>query len=770
MGITLLKPNQTWPQIRILHAKTFGATSAAPATSGTAWTVLPMQGEGQKRHGFEFLDCDRACLPFVGRARFKLEFGLFTDGIYSADPASVASLQTGEPWNPDDDQLFLNDLRGHEIRIQESEDGTTWRTIWWGQCEYQEDIGSPGATIPRGTRIYHCVDGLQRANRWMMSVHGYHDGTFTIPATAANSLARGAAGYNVPNQQDAIYAKNRSNTTLLAESGYNTFCHTAPGRGDGYWTAQSAVQHALVVSRPAGEPRFAFPTNPEPLLESVHAWAVRESDTAMDVLVNICRRERGRGTVYVDWSEAAAEGPLTVFLKVKPQLILDVTYTDPTTLDVITIAGAETAGTVYQDVDLIGDHRAVESGFKLGDPYQYRYDYLETLGEQIEVAVTLAYIDGQTGSTGEWVGEAIAPGWTNDEATAFKALIDADEPQRNVFRFRTVFQLHTLRQDWSGQAGDGNGGATVALQRVDYSCDADGNIVTPSGDPDTSPMKIELMSDLPMFERYDYTNTVPTLYDTTDTLAPNNRRRMIPLVRIDDDRYLTHDQTGAHTTLAADKSHVWVIHSDDEEHPSRFFSDTSDDTLGATYDYNQIVLSVGMRLPHRVRFASGDSTGRKRAQIIHDNFHLWLAAPGTIWELDPTIGDESEGYGVKRNAGNGSFIGGPGILRDDRAGLAALHALSFAWYGPGTDRRSSAWALRCCGFAPSFQAVPEITDNPTADNVTTINYPTLGQLVNLLSANGESHIINTPITRIAYDHKSGITSWSTEWSELETER
>jgi hypothetical protein len=274
---------------------------------------------------------------------------------------------------------------------------------------------------------------------------------------------------------------------------------------------------------------------------------------------------------------------------------------------------------------------------------------------------------------------------------------------------------------------------------------------------------------MPMFERFDYSGTTPTLYDGADMVSPTDRRRMMPLVRISANRFLSHDQTGAHTVLAADHNHLWIMHSENEDSGERYFS-IAGNSLNQGYDYNKLVVTTGLRLPHRVRFANGNPAGRKRGQLIHNNFHLWLAAPGTIWELDATVGSPALGYGAKRNAGNGSLIGGPGVLRDDRSGLAALHALSWAWYGPGTDRRSANWSLRACGMLPSFEAVDGLTDAPKVEDATSMPYPTMGKLVNTLGANGEFHVVNTPITRIAYDHVAGLTSWSSEWSELETEQ
>lgn len=780
MPLTLPLENQAYAAVRILVRNGFGSGSGGNmAMSAPDWVKLPMQKVGQQRHGFELLDCDRGALPYVGRARFKLEFGRFSDGLIGAGTVSDGG------WDSDTDFLNINDLQGWEVRIQfgtattDGSDPSDWATGWWGTVEYQEDGGWPGSPIPAGVRYYHCVDGLNRAGRWQMAVHGFHDSSDSLETTYAP--VRGAMGYNTPVDRDAITSKNFSPYTWVTSGSATVFCHTHAGRGASAWTAQTAAEHALASNRPAGEPLFTF-SGDTPLLAGVANWQVKDGDSALDVVTDICRRERGRGLVKVDWTESDPEGALTVTLKVYPQLVGDLTYDDPTTTPATTttVYGATTLATDVA-VDLIGDHRGVAEQFKLGDPYQHRFDYLETFGEPIEVLATLAYVDAPLSSSLD--GYALCRRWTTTEQTSFRALTSAsDIVKRAAERWRPVYQLHGLRFNWAGLAGDGNAGASVSLTRVDYRCSDSGALSVPSTAAvnDTSPPLVKLMSDLPLFEGYDYTTATPTRYDAAayDQNA-QSRRRMMLLVRKSADRYLTSEQTTARVALECDGQDLWISHSEDQGSTTRFFSDTSASgatALSAAFNYQQIVLTVGLRLPHRVRFASGDATlGRKRGQLYHKDYHLWIASPGAIWEVDMATGSASAGYAGKRRACAGT-TSAPGILRDDRAGLAALHALSWAWYGNGNDptnptvRRSATWALRCCGLLPSFQAYDGLSVPTDGSSPTTVAYPQLGELVTTLAANGETHDVNTPVTRIAYDHVTGTTTWSSEWSELDTER
>ncbi len=778
MTVTLLPENQTWSDIRVLVRETFGAGAlSSQGTSGSDWLLLPMQRRGQRKHGFEVLRFSRGALPFVGRAVLKLEYGNFADGLIAADADSTARQRTGSPWSYTTDGLAIQDLRGYEIRIQGCEkDSEAWATLWWGQCEYQEDSGAPGAAIPMGTRLFHCVDGLQRANRWMMTIHGYtnnYDGSQVYPA------AVGAMGYNTPIDQDARVSKNRDSSQWQTDGGAQVFYHCAPGVGNSnYWTAQQAAEHALALVRPSGEPLFTFAGYAGnaailALLGGIYAWSVKDSDSALAILLNICKRERGRGVVFVDWDDdtSAPTGPLSVKLTIAPQLLANLIYTtDAVGQTTASLIGASTALTTTT-VDLIGDHRNDAGSFRLGDPYQFRFDYLETVSEPIEVLATLSYLDGQVNAGSSYFkGAAIAPRWTATEQSSFRSASAAARAQ--PARYKAVYQAHGLRPNWYGLAGNGDGGTQ---DRIDYRCDDNGVVVVPNpADRTTSPGLVKILPDLPLYQGYDYSTSTPARFDGLTEQTPPTRRRLFGGVRVAASRFMDFDNPSSTISLEfrlAGHNELWLSNSDDEAAGTRIISDATA-SLGAASapigNYQNLFVTVGLRLPHRVRFASGNPTKRKRGRVELKDYHLWLASPGAIWDIDTTTGTGgTAGNAARRNAA-GATGAIPGLLRDDRNALALIHAQLWAWYGTDTSRRSCSWTLKACGVLPSFDAVTTAHAS-SADTPTTITYPKLGQLVTDLSANGETQAINTPITLVEYDNLTGTTSWSTEWSELEVE-
>lgn len=84
--------------------------------------------------------------------------------------------------------------------------------------------------------------------------------------------------------------------------------------------------------------------------------------------------------------------------------------------------------------------------------------------------------------------------------------------------------------------------------------------------------------------------------------------------------------------------------------------------------------------------------------------------------------------------------------------------------GITNGRAYASWAINDCGLLPWF-----IGDPLGGNSQQSIYYPTLGQLVKTIKAAGTSYNVNTPITRVHYDHINGTTTWSTDWQELDTE-
>lgn len=783
--ITLPLVRQLWPDLRILTKRRWSDSNTNPRASDGSWVVWPVtrQGAGNAfgMMGFRVIDFDRAALPMIGRARLGFRFGMIDRQIVGATPESIGRAATGTPWDPATDAVQAPDLDMHEVRIQAAErDSDAYRTVWWGQVETQQTVGWTAALFPSGERVYHCVDGLARASRWRLDRHGY--AVLVNGSYSTLGRVRGHPGYNVKKMTSHFtrILGNRNPSQWDTEGGLQADYHTWGGQGTGIaadrWTDLQAVEHALVATRPSGEPWFqllGFTT----LLAGYAAWPVSEGETAQEFTNRVCKRERGKGLVFVDWNDDSADptGPLTVCLRCRSPFRRNIVWTDPPTAAVqtITVPGTTIA------VDLIGDHRAVSESIRLSDKDQYRLDALETVGEYIEVLATLSYIDGLNGSSPNKEGASLNRRWSSTDQTAFRALA---EEKRIDERWRPVYQLHGLPYNWNGTLGDGNGGLTVGMTRGDYRCNNAGQIVAPSAPPTaavgedvayltemTSPPLISIMASIPLYEGFKYNVTVPVRWDGAAESGDANRRPTMEMVRISANRYAKVSELTGNFAKSIDNDGIFLAETSDDGSGARYFSDTSFSSLAAEFNYTDLVFTVCLRLPHRVRLYSGrppsDPECARRMLNVHPDLHLWLAHPGAIWDLDGTTGDAATGHTPKRGAANGSNTAGPGILRDDRAELARLHALSWAWYG--SARRAATWALRCCGFLPSFEAYLDDREPDFSDDPETVLYPAMGELVATLATNGQTETLDTPITRICYDNESGITKWETDWAALE---
>ncbi len=47
--------------------------------------------------------------------------------------------------------------------------------------------------------------------------------------------------------------------------------------------------------------------------------------------------------------------------------------------------------------------------------------------------------------------------------------------------------------------------------------------------------------------------------------------------------------------------------------------------------------------------------------------------------------------------------------------------------------------------------------------------PSLGQVVHNLTASGQTWVIDTPITSMHFDAEKNVTTWMTDWSDLDFE-
>jgi hypothetical protein len=771
--ITLGYENQTLPVFRVLTKDTW-AGGEGP------WQIQPMADKGKYKFGFEVLFLSRTTLPAVGEAKIRFRYGRIDGRIVAPSDATVERATQGYGWDSEEDTLNVPDLTGKEVRVQVAPrvtDGSTpaWRTCWWGECLHQQDSDWPGASIPSGERLYSCVDGFFRTKRWTMNRHffyiNYSDGT-SISSLESFGPAYGHPGYNCADQYGT--ARGNKETTArtfdptvdasnqAGDGLQDVYAHTMPGAGD-IWTDLEVINHAINVSRPKNEPVFLLAGSTS-LYSSAQGspWEVDEGTNAWDFINNICRRERGRGCVFVDWTDDPddAAGELTVRLKCMPQTAADITWYNPSTGVTGTINGATTDATTVE-VDLIGDHRCIAEAFSLGACDQHRVDYLESTGERIQVLATLSAYDSSP---------TLLARWTTTIAGTFNAL---DPINRVDEKWRPVYQLYTLSHAFYGTIDDHDRLASgTARHRIDYRCDDRGRVVTPgaigydksASVRDTSALTIEVMTDLPLLEGYGYSGAAPVRIDGLTSQGSMPRRPPLVLIRTGDNTYIPGEQASQPLTIsvAADGIMIYAPSDTGERGAYRVASDTTVASLGASYNYSQVGCTVGLRMPHRVRMAStglqADGTTipvdqiKKRKTIEHPQIHLWLASASAIYDI------ESENYahpGHPPSRGAcGATADSPGVLRDDRGALAFRHALAAEWFL--RERRTSTWALNACGFLPSF----------TYAGGGTTDYPTLGQLVTRMSAGGQLHTINTPITSVTYASE-GVTTWATDWPELD---
>jgi hypothetical protein len=134
-----------------------------------------------------------------------------------------------------------------------------------------------------------------------------------------------------------------------------------------------------------------------------------------------------------------------------------------------------------------------------------------------------------------------------------------------------------------------------------------------------------------------------------------------------------------------------------------------------------------------------------------NGLHLWLGAPGAIFEMDTLragLGGYTPGLAFPQNE--------PAyVIRDDRNALSFISALAFEYYGrlhnPGT------WTLRDCGLMSKYSTLAG-----------SVQYPRLGMLIGDVTyaghAGSETKVtLNTSVTSIHYDHESGSTTWRTDF-------
>jgi hypothetical protein len=715
--------NGTWPLFRVLVATEFGADGSGPWVE---YDNMAVDGTG-----LLFEECTRQALPGIGDATLSMEFGTI-DG------------ETVTPY----------DLRDLHIRIQAARvpvnetDDPEWITIWVGRCEWQTDIASAGASEARGTRRYYCIDLLRTyLAGYTMDRHANY--------AVTGALSYGHPGYNTERVERAPYVSGGTMTvggnkdsTGSSYAGPDTtnianFATVDAGASVSVraWTDAEIAENVMLVRRNAGDPIFTLDVATDganTTLDGESVIAVDETEKSWDVLLRVLDRKRGKGIAFLDWEDDRADptGPLDVRLRVWPQLFAATVYTYPLGTDNIVLGSGGTEA-YWTRVDLQNDQRVVDGVFDLRETSDSAVDELTTEGERIEVVVTASGAD-----------YSLAERWSSELETAWAAAGEQDEA-----KYRPVLQYFGLLRSAGGNYKNGDASASG---RADYWTDEDG-FITIAHTCVTAPSSIDVMDDLPIYEGYDYSVDPPVPAASAAQDGTPRRRKPVVLVRTTTNRFLADsDYIQGGAQMSVDRDGIWVEWAGDDDGFRSIRTEWPGVSARAITE-DSLTLTIGLRMPQRVRFTSAVTIGdiRRRKTIRIADRHLWIAHPGAIWDLDATSYN-ADGSNAKRIGGTIGSIPGK-ILRDDRAALARIHAMAWEWYRSDADRLGATWAIRDCGMLPSWNDL----------SGTARTYPKLGQVVWELTANGDTHTIDTPISRVHYSNVDGATTWKTDWAEFD---
>lgn len=747
-------------KFRLYVATNFAANASDQRTSDATWTEETMAYNSADGRGWKVVKLTRGVLPAIGELHLRYEFGRMGIASQQNNTASPIAPADDDAWPTPTETATIPSIINKEIRLRLLTDPTNnqWTTVWWGRCDRQNDTGPGAAKYPSGERIAFCLDGFNRAKDWPLNVHLYSPTT-----SAANQrLCFGHPGYNSKDSDFDTFGNMATDGAPYPYKGVSIASFTIPGIGV-QWDDYDVLFSAFALGRQnLNDPLFNIEETEGigPLLLSFNPWPVAEGMSTWDFALGVLDRRRGNGLAFLDWEDDTGppaninSSKLRIRMRLRPQWYTAISFAtnDGGTID---LPGAASNSDWYTNVDLIGDHRLVDDSFHADDIQDAHYDGLSVQGERIEVCATLA--------TGE---SSLEISWTAGDATAFTALTNItciDD------RWDTVYQKYQLPRSWNGFAKDGNGG-TARL--VAYKCGALTVSATPvatlsDGSATLSIALTELLTDIPLFDGYRY-NAVPAQPADGSGLgsarrSPDRRPPMVLLKPSSADRFLFGEEIIPPITASVQPDGCMIYAPSDKADGTRVISVKATSRLGAVFDTADVRLVAGIRLPYRVQAQIGDPDGKRQKILRVPGCHLWLANPGTIWDLDTTVGDGSGGYAPRRNPLIVSGTGpNPALLRDDREALMIRCATAWKWYDGSIDRRVCRWTLRAHGLAGTFKSLTSASSTST----TTIAYPKLGQFVTTLTANGQTIPCNTPITGITYDGDAGETTWQTEWDDL----
>ena len=680
-------------------------------------------------NGYQVMFWERCAMPDIANAAFQYRFGKINNVSYSVPPdyyGWYVRLQVAEG------DVQMDDPNG-------AAELYNWHTVFLGTVEHQEDIIVPGASYPIGTRIYRCLDLMNLLKRWPINRHGFF-------ANDVANTSYGHPGFNYFSVNGTLLGNRDSvNAWNPCDDAPSSWCHLFNDQNADTKTWDDGdVIDACIQSGLASYPQGQFPLTVNDLaglLIGTHHWQVNPNDSTFSMLAKILERKRGRGLAFFDWADDTGDptADIAPVITINPQFVSDITLQDSTV-----IKGASSAGTTYA-LDLTGDQRNVDDSFKLGDRFAQAYGYVEVVGEQIEVAVTLDFNANTlqtlwtTDQASAWYAAVASGNWIPDPMGGAVEMTAAMDPT-----FDPVYHDFCLAQVMPTVAGNGNDGVTHTP--FDWQVSDDGT-ATAGGIP-TSPILCELMKDTPfLFASYG------TGYRVESRSPPR------AFVWISNDHF-TDAKYEEGCSLQISHDYMRLLGPDDESTGCRYFCEEvydTDENYGVAYYFDQIAITVGIRLPHRVRRAMGDPTSLRRLPPIYvPRQRLWIVHEGCIQQLLMDTGSYDEGHTPIRPASEGFYT-----TADDRPNLDVAINLAWSWYG--TDRRTASWQQRSC------YEVPWYPDDGTgwADVESPQWQPYIGDMMTTITASGQAWVINTPVTHIHFDATKHMTTWTTDWNDLD---
>lgn len=706
-----------YPRFRVYVRKQHGAAwESRRMLSQFAIGDSPERYVTDSQPGCRVEHLSRVLMPGIGQAIIEVRFGTINGRRILPDAN----------WK----------LNGWQLRVDALIDGgdedgdSDWRTVWWGVVQRTMDSEAPaaitasvaanGAEAPRRDASSMVRRFIAYDPTWSLAQRFYDRHWFEAGTISSGAVRRvaGPASFNVG--PDGTASGNRGAQEAIAGTG--AYGHTVHGAVNAVpWTDRNVVDTILAL---AGDqvPIPLTVDDDQGLLATASAWHVPHGTTYHGVLSMVLDRSRGLGCAFFDWDGERVDAATAGVLRIYPQTIDDVVAPaivgpHQGTHVASTMPGARTAGTT-QTIILTGDHRVTRQEFSIGDDDELLFDRVETVGDPIQVVVTIGANDG-----------SMEAGWASSLEDEYDA---ASTDERGQIRYQSVLRTLRINGDWNLATGTAAADATPTL-RCDYRCDDSGSIVTPTSTDatkvDTGVDSLRILGFLP----------IPAGVDAATGAAISGQPAAgSPRLRI-------YQRSGPNAVAN------WSpVASPQVLHQAIHFSDTGDPSsrpISSTWE--SLLITCGIELPHHVSMATdrigGPRPAKRVQQIRMPSCKLCLGHRGAIVGIDSGTTPKRIGESA------------PIVYRDDRAAMARRHALACAWYL--VPRRNLQYVVRMtCALLPSF-----------SDSNGSQAHARLGHVIERCIYAGKADadpetLCRTVVSRISYD--SGATTVVCDWSDL----